>query len=140
MVFFFTSLLHSDIVTYQHERKLGTVIEVYQTVDIKFTTGEVMKGISSRDLIKVHPFTDEIYVIGHGWIGRAMDTHCDVTVQLNDGSICVFSCPSREELIPEGCEFDEYVDLYEYYPSEVTFLKIEITPQILKFFFDLKES
>lgn len=115
------SFLHGDVVSLKTERKMGTIIDVHQNVDIqKVISGEVIQNISSKKLQKFHPFSMNSYVVQGKNLGRVTGLVVDVFVKFPDDSICKLSQPTPEDILPEGSEFEDESDI-TFYPTQVQF-------------------
>lgn len=83
-------LLHGDIVASVSDPtgQLGLVVDVNISVDLLASNGETIKDISSRQLKRIRDFTTGDYVVYGPWLGRVDDVVDNVTVLLDDGSVC----------------------------------------------------
>lgn len=82
--------LHGDYVAAASDPtgQLGVVVDVNIMVDLSAPDGSTMENISSRDLKRVRDFTVGDYVVLGPWLGRIDDVLDNVTVKVDDGSVC----------------------------------------------------
>ncbi|XP_022857689.1 probable ubiquitin-conjugating enzyme E2 23 isoform X1 [Olea europaea var. sylvestris] len=82
--------LHGDYVAAASDptNQIGIVVDVNISVDLLTHDGSVLKCISSRNLKRIRDFTVGDYVVLGPWLGRVDDVLDNVTVLLDDGSVC----------------------------------------------------
>ncbi|KAL2537800.1 putative ubiquitin-conjugating enzyme E2 23 [Forsythia ovata] len=82
--------LHGDYVAAASDPtgQIGIVVDVSISVDLLNHDGSILKDISSRNLNRVRDFTVGDYVVLGPWLGRVDDVLDNVTVLLDDGSVC----------------------------------------------------
>ncbi|KAL6626655.1 hypothetical protein ACP70R_030381 [Stipagrostis hirtigluma subsp. patula] len=84
------SFLHGDIVASSSDPtgQMGLVIDVSLVVDLQGANGEMIKGVSSKDLRRIREFNVGDYVVSGLWLGRVDDILDNVNVLFDDGSVC----------------------------------------------------
>ncbi|KAK4783625.1 hypothetical protein SAY86_007999 [Trapa natans] len=111
--------LHGDYVTASSvpTGQIGVVVDVNIMVDLAAPDGSTTKNISSRDLKRVREFTIGDYVIFGPWLGRIDDVVDNVTVKVDDGSVCkvmkadpLLLKPITKNILEDGH--------YPYYPGQ----------------------
>ncbi|XP_065868318.1 probable ubiquitin-conjugating enzyme E2 23 [Euphorbia lathyris] len=112
--------LHGDYVASASDPtgQVGVVLDVNISVDLLAPDGSIKKDISSRDLKRVREFAIGDYVVNGPWLGRVDDVLDNVTVLIDDGSVCkvVGAEPLRLKPISKSI-FDED-DNTPYYPGQ----------------------
>ncbi|WCJ39907.1 ubiquitin-conjugating enzyme 23 [Euphorbia peplus] len=112
--------LHGDYVASASDPtgQVGVVLDVNISADLLAPDGSIKKDISSRDLNRVREFAIGDYVVNGPWLGRVDDVLDNVTVLIDDGSVCkvVGAEPLRLKPISKSM-FDED-DNTPYYPGQ----------------------
>ncbi|KAI4297783.1 hypothetical protein L6164_037650 [Bauhinia variegata] len=82
--------LHGDYVAAASDPtgQIGVVVDVNITVDLLAPDGSIIKEVSSKDLKRIRDFTVGDYVVLGPWLGRIDDVLDNVTVLIDDGSVC----------------------------------------------------
>ncbi|XP_050363255.1 probable ubiquitin-conjugating enzyme E2 23 [Argentina anserina] len=111
--------LHGDFVAAASEPtgQVGVVVDVSISVDLKAPDGTIIKDVSSNDLKRVREFTDGDYVVLGTWLGRIEDVFDNVTVMIDDGSLCRVSRADPMDLKPLSKNLLEDVH-FPYYPGQ----------------------
>ncbi|XP_078448256.1 ubiquitin-conjugating enzyme 23 isoform X2 [Wolffia australiana] len=112
-------LLHGDIVASISDPtgQLGLVLDVHMSVDLLSSNGETTRDVPSKELKRIRDFTAGDYVIHGAWLGRVDDVLDNVTVQLDDGSICkvMKADPLRLKPVSQSIAADSG---FPYYPGQ----------------------
>ncbi|KAK3163760.1 hypothetical protein QOZ80_1AG0007990 [Eleusine coracana subsp. coracana] len=84
------SFLHGDLVASASDPtgQVGLVVDVDLVVDLQAANGDIIKGISSKDLKRIREFNVGDYVVSGPWIGRVDEVLDNVNVLFDDGSVC----------------------------------------------------
>lgn len=84
------SFLHGDLVASASDPtgQMGLVVDVNLEVDLHGPNGDMIKGVSSKDLRRIREFNVGDYVISGPWIGRVDEVLDNVCVMFDDGSVC----------------------------------------------------
>ncbi|KAF0918395.1 hypothetical protein E2562_023552 [Oryza meyeriana var. granulata] len=84
------SFLHGDIVASALDPtgQMGLVADVSLLVDLQGPHGEIIKGVSSKDLRRIREFNVGDYVVSGPWLGRVDEVLDNVNVLFDDGSVC----------------------------------------------------
>ncbi|KAG8046185.1 hypothetical protein GUJ93_ZPchr0008g14150 [Zizania palustris] len=84
------SFLHGDIVASASDPtgQMGLVADVNLVVDLQGPHGEMIKGVSSKDLRRIREFNVGDYVVSGPWLGRVDEVWDNVNVLFDDGSVC----------------------------------------------------
>uniref|UniRef100_A0ACD5VJG4 Uncharacterized protein n=1 Tax=Avena sativa TaxID=4498 RepID=A0ACD5VJG4_AVESA len=87
------SFLHGDIVASSSDPtgQMGLVAHVSLLVDLQGAHGEIIKGVSAKDLRRVREFNVGDFVVNGLWLGRVDEVFDNVTVLFDDGSVCKVS-------------------------------------------------
>ncbi|KAL8552992.1 hypothetical protein ACS0TY_001605 [Phlomoides rotata] len=111
--------LHGDYVAAASDPtgQIGTVVDVNINVDLLTHDGSVLKEKPSRDLKRIRDFTVGDHVILGPWLGRIEDVFDNVTVQLDDGSVCKVMKADPLHLKPVGKNVIEDGH-FPYYPGQ----------------------
>ncbi|XP_031380623.1 probable ubiquitin-conjugating enzyme E2 23 [Punica granatum] len=111
--------LHGDYVAAASDPtgQLGVVVDVNIMVDLSAPDGSSIENISSRDLKRVRDFTVGDYVVLGPWLGRIDDVLDNVTVKVDDGSVCkvVKADPLRLRPVTKNLLEDGHCP---YYPGQ----------------------
>ncbi|KAF8780040.1 hypothetical protein HU200_002008 [Digitaria exilis] len=84
------SFLHGDLVASASDPtgQMGLVVDVNLVVDLQGASGDMIKGVSSKDLRRIREFDVGDYVVSGPWLGRVDEVLDNVTVLFDDGSVC----------------------------------------------------
>ncbi|XP_006643704.1 probable ubiquitin-conjugating enzyme E2 23 isoform X2 [Oryza brachyantha] len=84
------SFLHGDIVASASDPtgQMGLVADVSLVVDLQGPHGDIIKGVSSKDLRRIREFNVGDYVVSGAWLGRVDEVLDNVNVLFDDGSVC----------------------------------------------------
>ncbi|CAI9786415.1 unnamed protein product [Fraxinus pennsylvanica] len=96
--------LHGDYVASASDPtgQIGIVVDVNISVDLLTHDKSILKDISSRNLKRIRDFTVGDYVVLGPWLGRVDDVLDNVTVLLDDGSVCKVMKADPVRLQPVG--------------------------------------
>ncbi|KAL5997646.1 hypothetical protein ACLOJK_008576 [Asimina triloba] len=116
---------HGDIVcsTTDPSRQFGRVVDVDMTVDLEGISGDVIKGVCSKKLLKLRPFAAGDYVVHGPWLGRVDRVVDLLTILFEDGAKCEITAANPESLIPISPNSLEDA-LYPYYPGQHVRIRI----------------
>lgn len=78
----------------------GTVVNANLIVDLKAPSGEIIRNIDSKHLVRLCPFVMGDYVIYGPWLGRVDDVVQNVTVLFDDNAKCKIKRADPGYLIP----------------------------------------
>ncbi|PIN02869.1 Ubiquitin-conjugating enzyme [Handroanthus impetiginosus] len=111
--------LHGDYVAAASDPtgQIGIVVDVNINVDLLTHDGSVLQDIPSRDLRRIRDFTVGDHVVLGPWLGRIEDIFDNVTVQLDDGSVCKVMKADPLHLKPVGKNILEDGH-FPYYPGQ----------------------
>ncbi|KAG8368072.1 hypothetical protein BUALT_Bualt15G0007300 [Buddleja alternifolia] len=111
--------LHGDYVAAASDPtgQIGIVVDVNITVDLLAHDGSVLKDKPSRDLKRIRDFTVGDHVVLGPWLGRIEDVFDNVTVLLDDGSVCKVMKADPLRLKPIGKNILEDGH-FPYYPGQ----------------------
>ncbi|XP_020517139.1 probable ubiquitin-conjugating enzyme E2 23 isoform X1 [Amborella trichopoda] len=111
--------LHGDIVASISDPmgQTGTVVDVDIKVDLCASSGEIVKNVSTRDLLRVREFAVDDYVLHGPWLGRIDEVVDNVTVMFDDGSICKVMRADPLRLMPISKNLLEDGH-FPYYPGQ----------------------
>lgn len=112
--------LHGDYVASASDPtgQVGVVLDVNISVDLQVPDGSIIKDVSSRELKRVREFAIGDYVVLGPWLGRVDDVLDNVTVLIDDGSMCkvVGAEPLRLKPVSKSMfDVDEHIP---YYPGQ----------------------
>ncbi|KAL5561223.1 hypothetical protein UlMin_030970 [Ulmus minor] len=111
--------LHGDFVATASDPtgQVGVVVDVDISVDLLAPDGSIIKDVSSKDLKRVRDFTVGDYVVLGPWLGRIDDVLDNVTVLLDDGSVCkvMKAEPLRLKPLSKNILEDGH---FPYYPGQ----------------------
>lgn len=84
------SFLHGDLVASASDPtgQVGLVVDVNLVVDLQGANGDMIKGVSSKDLRRIREFNVGDYVVCGPWLGRVDEVLDNVNVLFDDGSVC----------------------------------------------------
>jgi ubiquitin-conjugating enzyme E2 O len=84
------SFLHGDLVASASDPtgQMGLVVDVNLVVDLQVPNGDLIKGVSSKDLRRIREFNVGDYVVSGPWLGRVDEVLDNVNVLFDDGSVC----------------------------------------------------
>jgi ubiquitin-conjugating enzyme E2 O len=84
------SFLHGDLVASASDPtgQMGLVVDVNLVVDLQVANGDMIKGVSSKDLRRIRKFNVGDYVVSGPWLGRVDEVLDNVNVLFDDGSVC----------------------------------------------------
>ena len=84
------SLLHGDMVASSSDPtgQMGLVANVSLTVDLQGAHGEMVKGVSAKDLRRIREFNVGDFVVNGLWLGRVDEVFDNVNVLFDDGAVC----------------------------------------------------
>ncbi|XP_057805932.1 probable ubiquitin-conjugating enzyme E2 23 [Salvia miltiorrhiza] len=111
--------LHGDYVAAASDPtgQIGIVVDVNISVDLLTHDGSVIRDKPSRDLKRIRDFTIGDHVVLGPWLGRIEDVFDNVTVQLDDGSVCRVMKADPLHLKPVGKNILEDGH-FPYYPGQ----------------------
>ncbi|KAL0348511.1 UNVERIFIED_CONTAM: putative ubiquitin-conjugating enzyme E2 23 [Sesamum angustifolium] len=111
--------LHGDYVAAASDPtgQIGIVVDVNITVDLLTHDGSILKDKPSRELRRIRDFTVGDHVVLGPWLGRIEDVFDNVTVQLDDGSVCKVMKADPLHLKPMGKNILEDGH-FPYYPGQ----------------------
>ncbi|KAL3628877.1 putative ubiquitin-conjugating enzyme E2 23 [Castilleja foliolosa] len=111
--------LHGDYVASASDPtgQIGVVVDVNINVDLLAHDGSILKGKPSKELRRIRNFTVGDHVILGPWLGRIEDVFDNVTVQLDDGSVCKVMKADPLHLKPVGKNILEDGH-FPYYPGQ----------------------
>ncbi|XP_031476146.1 probable ubiquitin-conjugating enzyme E2 23 isoform X1 [Nymphaea colorata] len=113
------AFMHGDVVASASDPtgQTGTVVDVDIKVDLLAANGEIIKDISSRELLRVRDFTIGDYVLNGPWLGRVDEVLDNVTVMFDDGSACKVIKADPVRLAPVSTSLLEDAH-FPYYPGQ----------------------
>ncbi|KAH9291898.1 hypothetical protein KI387_042915 [Taxus chinensis] len=113
------AFLHGDIVASVSDPsgQTGTVVNVDLTVDLKAHSGEIIRNVDSKQLVRVCAFAVGDYVVFGPWLGRVEELDVNVTVLFDDNAKCKIRRADREYLIPT-CQNLLEDGYYTYHPGQ----------------------
>ncbi|XP_044974445.1 probable ubiquitin-conjugating enzyme E2 23 isoform X1 [Hordeum vulgare subsp. vulgare] len=87
------TFLHGDMVASSSDPtgQMGLVADVSLVVDLQGAHGEMIKGVSAKDLRRIREFNVGDYVVSGLWLGRVDEVFDNVSVLFDDGSVCKVS-------------------------------------------------
>jgi ubiquitin-conjugating enzyme E2 O len=96
------SFLHGDLVASASDPtgQMGLVVDVNLVVDLQGASGDMIKGVSSKDLRRIREFNVGDYVVSGLWLGRVDEVSDNVNVLFDDGSVCKITRADRRRLRP----------------------------------------
>ncbi|KAL6561033.1 putative ubiquitin-conjugating enzyme E2 23 [Orobanche gracilis] len=111
--------LHGDYVAAASDPtgQIGIVVDVSIDVDLLTHDGSILKDKPSTDLKRIRDFTIGDHVVLGPWLGRIEDVFDNVTVQLDDGSVCKVMKADPLHLKPVGKNILEDGQ-FPYYPGQ----------------------
>lgn len=113
------TFLYGDIVASVSDPsgQTGTVVNVDLIVDLKSPSGEIIRNIDSKNLVRLCPFLVGDYVTYGPWLGRVDDVVQNVTVLFDDNAKCKIKKADPGYLIPL-CHNVIEDENYPYYPGQ----------------------
>ncbi|KAJ8765002.1 hypothetical protein K2173_010474 [Erythroxylum novogranatense] len=114
------SFLHGDYVASVSDPtgQIGVVRDVNISVDLLAPDGSIIQDVSSRDLIRVREFAVGDYVVLGPWLGRIDDILDNVTVLVDDGSVCRVMGAEPLRLQPISKNIFDEDEHFPYYPGQ----------------------
>ncbi|KAL6514500.1 putative ubiquitin-conjugating enzyme E2 23 [Orobanche gracilis] len=111
--------LHGDYVAaaFDPTGQIGVVVDVSINVDLLTHDGLILKDMPSTDLKRIRDFTIGDHVVLGPWLGRIEGVFDNVTVQLDDGSVCKVMKADPLHLKPVGKNILEDGH-FPYYPGQ----------------------
>lgn len=111
--------LHGDYVAAASDPtgQIGIVVDVNIDVNLLTHDGSVIRDKPSRELKRIRDFTVGDHVVLGPWLGRIEDVFDNVTVQLDDGSVCKVMKADPLHLKPVGKNILEDGH-FPYYPGQ----------------------
>ncbi|KAL2231709.1 UNVERIFIED_CONTAM: putative ubiquitin-conjugating enzyme E2 23 [Sesamum indicum] len=111
--------LHGDYVAAASDPtgQIGIVVDVNITFDLLTHDGSILKDKPSRELRRIRDFTVGDHVVLGPWLGRIEAVFDNVTVQLDDGSVCKVMKADPLHLKPVGKNILEDGH-FPYYPGQ----------------------
>ncbi|PWZ34689.1 putative ubiquitin-conjugating enzyme E2 23 [Zea mays] len=84
------SFLHGDFIASASDPtgQMGLVLDVNLVVDLQGANGDMIKGVSSKELGRIREFNVGDYVVSGLWLGRVDGVLDNVYVSFDDGSVC----------------------------------------------------
>lgn len=79
--------------------QIGRVVDVDMMVDLETVSGDIIKNINSKELLKLHSFAAGDYVVHGPWLGRVGRVYNLVIVLFDDGAKCEITA-DLENLLP----------------------------------------
>ncbi|KAG0465389.1 hypothetical protein HPP92_019553 [Vanilla planifolia] len=124
---------HGDVVysIVDPSKQFGRVVEVSMVVDLETSMGELIEGVNSRKLVRLCPFSLGDFVVHGSWLGRVSRVFDQVSVLLNNGSICDMIVEDPDDVVPlTPSLFVDDSHLF-YYPGQRVSIKHH-TPETTK--------
>lgn len=111
--------LHGDYVAAASDPmgQIGIVVDVNINVDLLTHDGSILEDKPSTYLRRIRDFTVGDHVVLGPWLGRIEDVFDNVTVQLDDGSVCKVMKADPLHLKPVGKNILEDGH-FPYYPGQ----------------------
>ncbi|KAL8027880.1 hypothetical protein ABFX02_14G125500 [Erythranthe guttata] len=111
--------LHGDYVSSASDPmgQIGIVVDVNINVDLLAHDGTILEDKPSKELRRIRDFTVGDHVVLGPWLGRIEDVFDNVTVQLDDGSVCKVMKADPLHLKPVGKNIIEDGH-FPYYPGQ----------------------
>ncbi|XP_077229678.1 putative ubiquitin-conjugating enzyme E2 24 isoform X2 [Tasmannia lanceolata] len=111
--------LHGDIVcsAMDPSGQMGRVVDVDMTVEMETISGEIIKDVNSKKLLKFRSFSTGDDVVHGPWVGRVDEVVDIVTVLFDDGAKCEITTEDPESLSPVCPNLLEDAQ-YPYYPGQ----------------------
>ncbi|CAL1398049.1 unnamed protein product [Linum trigynum] len=112
--------LHGDYVASASDPtgQVGVVVDINVSVDLLAPDGSVVNNVSSKGLKRVREFVVGDYVVLGPWLGRVDDVMDNVTVLVDDGSVCKVLGAEPLRLEPISKSFFDEDDHFPYYPGQ----------------------
>ncbi|KDP29680.1 hypothetical protein JCGZ_18842 [Jatropha curcas] len=112
--------LHGDYVASASDPtgQVGVVLDVNISVDLLVPGGSIIKDVSSRVLKRVREFAIGDYVVRGPWLGRVDDVLDNVTVLIDDGSVCKVNGAEPLRLKPISKSIFDEDEHTPYYPGQ----------------------
>lgn len=116
---FESGFLHGDIVcpVTDPSGQLGRVVGVAMFVDLETSSGDIIKDVNSKKLLRVRSFVSGDCVVMGPWIGRVIRAFDLVTLVFSDGAKCEMLLRDSEVLKPIPPILFEDAP-YFYYPGQ----------------------
>ncbi|XP_026661379.2 probable ubiquitin-conjugating enzyme E2 24 isoform X3 [Phoenix dactylifera] len=113
------SYVHGDIVCSiaDPSGQLGRVMDVDMIVDLETISGELIKDMNSKKLLRVRSFAPGDYVVHGSWLGRVERVVDLVTILFDDGAQCEILMKDTEILTPLSPDIFEDTP-YPNYPGQ----------------------
>ncbi|EPS61100.1 hypothetical protein M569_13696, partial [Genlisea aurea] len=111
--------LHGDYVASASDPtgQIGIVVDVNTNVDLVAHDGSILRDKPSTSLRRIRDFIIGDYVVLGPWLGRIEDVFDNVTVELDDGSVCRVMRADPLHLKPIGNTIHEDGN-FPYYPGQ----------------------
>ncbi|XP_050217653.1 probable ubiquitin-conjugating enzyme E2 24 [Mercurialis annua] len=97
--------------------QMGRVVNIKMLVDLENVHGKIIKGIDSKELLKIRSISVGDYVINGPWIGRVDKVFDNVTIVFDDGTKCEVTSADKEKVVPVSSNLLED-STYPYYPGQ----------------------
>ncbi|KAH7651711.1 ubiquitin-conjugating enzyme E2 O protein [Dioscorea alata] len=119
--------VHGDIVCSISDPsgQLGRILDVDMIVDLETSSGELIKGINSKKLLKIQTFAIGDYVVHGPWLGRITKLFDKVTILYSDGSKSEVMTGGREVLTPVSPSLHEDAP-FPYYAGQHVRIKLPV--------------
>lgn len=110
---------HGDVVcsVANPSGELGRVVDVDMTVNLETSSGELIKDINSKNLLRLLSFAPGDYVVYGPWLGRVSRVFNLVTILLNNGAKCEIMTRDPNVIMPVTPYVNEYAP-YLHYPGQ----------------------
>ncbi|KAF5728680.1 ubiquitin-conjugating enzyme family protein [Tripterygium wilfordii] len=97
--------------------QMGKVVNVNMLVDVESVHGKIIKGVNSKNLLKIRSISVGDYVVYGPWLGRVDKVIDTVTILFDDGTRAEVSAFDQGKVVPIGPNLIED-SMYPFYPGQ----------------------
>ncbi|KAF5728907.1 ubiquitin-conjugating enzyme family protein [Tripterygium wilfordii] len=103
--------------------QMGKVINANILVDMESIHGKIIKGVNSKNLLKIRSISEGDYVVYGPWLGRVDKVIDTVTIIFDDGTRADVSALDQAKVVPLGPNILED-SMYPFYPGQRVCVKL----------------
>ncbi|XP_044497166.1 probable ubiquitin-conjugating enzyme E2 24 [Mangifera indica] len=118
--------IHGDIVcpVTDPSGQMGRVINIDILLNMENMHGNIMKEVSSKNILRIRSILAGDYVVQGAWLGRVDKVIDSVTVVFDDGTKCEVTATDQEKLLPVSTNNFFEDSQFPYYPGQRVMLRL----------------